>query len=834
NASRDGEFIATFVILKQIGGTKSVLVKGKTSQKSKFDKFTIKPQITAFSPTIGDIGQKVTLQGDGYSANSQLTVRFGDSETSLTNLPESVQSAADGAFSFEFSIPIGPYIVTPDADKRINSFIRINDAANLTTGTVAFVKINMQTASLEMQPTQANNGERVTLTGLAVTDNGAPLANTNLGFLLVQLPSGAENTVTVQDYQLKIEIDENNVPVGRVETNNSIKTDAIGRIKASFLVPTIAGGKATLRFTSVGNLQTEFDIVPKIVVPITGVRPGDSVAIIGLGYKANDIISARIAGGAVLRTTPMTVKTDASGTFNAAFVVPEDLPGGTFKIVVTDSANSDPDSIPTIQAGLAILGSIDQPSADSQFKPGEPITLIGKGLGANETLSVTIGGISMSFEDEVKSTATGNFELTITTPPLAQGKQILRVDGQKNAAETEIVVVPGDLVVNPSEGSVGTAILVGGEGYPAYAPVQVDLGFSEDVTYSNVDANGNISAKYLIKKPLLPGDKTLSIQVGGKTYFRPFAYVLDNIGPAILSASHDGGNSVITGASIGKIVTIKVIQRDTFDIATRGTYRIGGDTINPPLGEGELYNNGLHNDEQANDTTWAFKYQITSDQITKAEGLATAVPITVTLFDSNGNKTETTTSTPIQIDTEAEILSVTSSVLQASDGKTKIIRETGTLNIGDTFKILVVSEANAIGTFQILGITEKLPLSRGNFETQYVGEYMIRGGDRGVNAAISIEMTDVNGNVTSREAKAVITVESSFFHRVIVSPLELQSGDRFTVEYTTNIQSKPMLFISDSVQDVPSYEPEWSELSLINISEIEPAKDEIERFGTDQ
>ena len=835
NASGEGEFVATFVILKQIGGTKSILVKGKTSQKSKTDRFTIKPQITAFSPTIGDIGQKVTLQGDGYSANSQLTVRFGDSETSLMTLRNlSVQSTSDGSFSFEFSIPIGPYIVTPDADKRINSFIRINDVANLTTGTVQFVKINMQTASLEMQPAQANNGERATITGLAVTDNGAPLANTNLGFLLIQLPNGTENTVTAQDYQLKIETDENNVPVGRVETNNSIKTDAIGRIKASFLIPTIAGGQAKLRFTSVENLQAELDIVPKVVTPVTGVKPGDAVSIIGLGYKANDIISARIAGGAILRTTPMTIKTDASGTFNAAFVVPENLPGGAFKIIVTDSTNSDPNTIPTIQSELTILGSIDQPTANSQFKPGEPITLIGKGLGANETLSVTIGGISISFEDEVKSTTTGNFELTITTPPLAQGKQIIRVDGQKNAAETEIAVVSGDLTITPSEGSVGTAILVTGAGYPAYASVQVDLGFSEDITYSNADANGNINAKYLIKKPLLPGDKTLSIQVGGKTYFRPFAYVLDNVGPAILSASHDGGSSVITGTSIGKFVTIKVIQRDNFDIAARGTYRIGGDTITPPLAEGELYNNGLQNDEQANDTTWGFKYQITSDQITKAEALATAVPITVTLFDSNGNKTETTTSTPIQIDTEAEILSVTASVLQASDGKTKIIRENRALNIGDTFKILVVSEANAIGTFQIKGITEPLPLSRGNFETQYVGEYMIRGGDRGINAEIKIEMTDENGNVTSRAAKATITIETSFFSAFRISPLELQSGDRFTVEYTTNIQSKPMLFISDSVQNTPSYEPKWSELSLMNISEIEPARDEIELFGSHQ
>ena len=85
-------------------------------------------------------------------------------------------------------------------------------------------------------------------------------------------------------------------------------------------------------------------------------------------------------------------------------------------------------------------------------------------------------------------------------------------------------------------------------------------------------------------------------------------------------------------------------------------------------------------------------------------------------------------------------------------------------------------------------------------------------------------MTDVNGNVTLREAKANITIETAaIFHSVIVSPLELQSGDRFTIEYTTNIQSRPMLFISDSVQDEPSYEPKWSELSLINISEIEPA-----------
>ena len=132
------------MIDKQVGGTQNIKAVGRTPSKTKIVAFKITPKITTFSPSVADIGQQVALQGNGFTANSNLRVLFGDSENSLTILKGMVATTSpNGTFSISVAIPIGPYSSEPDADKRIATFIRISDATGLSTGTEPFVRVNM-------------------------------------------------------------------------------------------------------------------------------------------------------------------------------------------------------------------------------------------------------------------------------------------------------------------------------------------------------------------------------------------------------------------------------------------------------------------------------------------------------------------------------------------------------------------------------------------------------------------------------------------------------------------------------------------------------------------
>ena len=132
------------MIDKQVGGTQNIKAVGRTSNKTKITAFKITPKITTFSPSVADIGQPVVLQGNGFTANSNLRVLFGDSENSQAPLKSVVATPSPkGTFSISVVIPVGPYSNQPDADKRITTFIRISDATGLSTGIEPFVRVNM-------------------------------------------------------------------------------------------------------------------------------------------------------------------------------------------------------------------------------------------------------------------------------------------------------------------------------------------------------------------------------------------------------------------------------------------------------------------------------------------------------------------------------------------------------------------------------------------------------------------------------------------------------------------------------------------------------------------
>ncbi|MBF75800.1 hypothetical protein CMK20_16670, partial [Candidatus Poribacteria bacterium] len=745
------------------------------------------------------------LQGNGFNASSNLRVLFGDSENSLTNLTNVIAvTRSNGTFSIGLPIPIGPYTSQPDANSRFSTFIRISDSTGLSTGTEPFVGVNMQSASLLTQPERITANAKLTIAGLAVSENGAPLANANLGFLTLRQPNGTETTVSSQINGLTI-VDQ----IGSLQSDNSVLSDSAGRVKVSFIVPSVDGGTAEVKFTAVQELKADFEILPKLQLSVDGAKPGETITVVGSSYRSEDVISVSL-DGTKIDTTPSIIKTDKRGSFEAEFVIPLELPGGSVTIVATDSGVTDAKQTPTIASQLTILGILDTPVEGAQFRPGDTINVTGKGLNANETAVISIGGVIIT--DQVFTTeANGSYDFSLTMPSLSGGAHKIRVSASTNVAEGGISITSTPITISPTEGSVGTKIDIQGSGYQANAPISVSIGFVEDVTFGNVSATGEVAMEYIISRPQSPGEKTLTINIGDEKFYKGFNYQLDAEGPAILKATHDGGTGVIS--KVGQVVIIKAIQRDDFDIAKRGTYKIGDPSVSESIDSGDLYNDGTHQDEGANDAVWAIPYQVPAGVTTKVDGLPSSVPVQLTLFDALGNATTQETDIPIQIDTVAEI-------------KKLNVSGTGKYKVGDKLTITVVGEENCSGTFQIAGVTGKEPLVQGMFANQYRASYTFRGGDRALNAKLIIELTDSYGNVTTQNAEKTITIEEVLQLNRVSLPTRLHGGDRFSVEFFSSSEVTPSLSISDELLENPvnpeEIEYNWKPITLLQYRALEP------------
>ena len=271
--------------------------------------------------------------------------------------------------------------------------------------------------------------------------------------------------------------------------------------------------------------------------------------------------------------------------------------------------------------------------------------------------------------------------------------------------------------------------------------------------------------------------------------------------------THDGPVEVITAP--GPTINVLVVQRDSFDIATSGSFRIG-DIIN-----GTLHNDGEHNDGAANDTVWGGQYTTKDGDVTKADGIAGPVPITAILLDAAGNEGTLDSVTTVNIDTVAEIFTIS-------------IGPGDPFAVGETISITVVSEFNATGTFQIEGVTEKIPLIQGNFPNQYTGEYTMQEGDSATGAKVIVDMTDTFGHTASQTANQTITIDTTIMlNRVVLTaptPVEtgevpaLQSGDSFDLKFTadTGIVATVAILSDDLFQSMPI------DLTVLEIIEPQP------------
>ena len=255
----------------------------KTSKKPQLE-FEVVPFIIQLNATSGTVGSKVNVTGQGFSANSLISLTLNGTEiaTAATNI--------NGTFNKIITIPnvsTGYYLIAAE------------DNANQQYSCEFTIR-----PSITVDQTEG-------IAGTVVSANGTGWAASTA---------------------FSLHLSPNTLGVKVVESI----TDENGSFTITFVIPQIEADEYYLDLSYDGiNFQT-YSFVMFTVLPQITLTPdsGFATTIQGSGFQANLDITIKCNNETVI-TMPTAIKTDANGNFTAMFTLPNST-AATYLITATD------------------------------------------------------------------------------------------------------------------------------------------------------------------------------------------------------------------------------------------------------------------------------------------------------------------------------------------------------------------------------------------------------------------------------------------------------------------------------------------------------------------
>ncbi|MFC1955880.1 IPT/TIG domain-containing protein [Chloroflexota bacterium] len=192
---REGFFCSGIVIPFSDAGAHPIVVD--IHDKTKED-FIVKPKL-AFAPNTGEIGDELTVSGDGFGRNKELTVYIND--LPMSPISERAETSDHGSFdSLKFKLP---------AQAAGTYKIKVRDSAgNSVTPTADFVLAN----TVSMKPLDGNVGTTITISGAGLApgstvivkyddeETGKTIVNFDAGFSMdfgAPASGGGDHVITI-------------------------------------------------------------------------------------------------------------------------------------------------------------------------------------------------------------------------------------------------------------------------------------------------------------------------------------------------------------------------------------------------------------------------------------------------------------------------------------------------------------------------------------------------------------------------------------------------------------------------------------------------------------
>lgn len=496
-------------------------------------------------PSAGPIGAVVTVNGTGFNAGAYY-IFFNTVNVTAGG----VAVGADGVLIATFTVPTGfsplpgynVYPVTVQTSSIYNaSTIVATETFTVTTEPV--VSINPATEFV---------AKTVTVSGTGYTYN----SNITIYFDALQVGSAQSN--------------------------------ASGTFSGAVItVPESTYGIHTIKATDAGgNYDTiTFNTKQSMTINPTTGMVGGTVNVRGTGFRANREMSVTYKGIPVT-TTPATLTTNTSGSFNATFIVPSGGSGAS-TVEVSDGAYT---------ASASFTTSITMSTNQTTGPVGTSVTVTGKGFQPNVAVSVTWDGAAVA---NAPTDNTGSFSYQLAVPPSASGTHQIGVNDGAGNVKSANFAVTSTATFSGSSGTGGSKVTVSGTGFAASSNLTITFD-GKSISNASTDATGTFSKEFAVPA-MAKGTYKMEISDGVNKKSADYTVITSfdinkttgNIGTEV-TASGTGFNGAVT------------IKYDTATVATTTAATGTGDfsvTFKVPVSVGGAHTitgtDGINNIQKA-------------------------------------------------------------------------------------------------------------------------------------------------------------------------------------------------------------------------------------------
>jgi hypothetical protein len=424
------------------------------------------------SPTIGKVGDSITVVGSSFGAGATATLYF-DNVSQGT-----VLIGIDGSFTTNIDIPASTTGVHT---------IGVED----TAGRSATANVSVE-AEMTMTPLTGIGGDGVSVSGT--------------GF-------GASKDITIMYGDTA------------VTPATTITTNANGSFSGSFDVPAIPGGSYTVTVSDgTSDLTINFTVEAGATISPTSGEMGDAVQVSGHGFGANKTITILYGNAVIQPTAPIT--TNPTGSFSGSFDVPA-IPGGTATLTISDG---------TIDVSVSLTVRANINLNPTSGEAGDGVAIAGYGFGANRPITILFNNTPVTPLAPIMTNASGLFSAAqFYVPASPGGTAIITINDGTTTVNASFTVETGDISISPktsnvSPGHIGTEITISGDGYAAGAPIEVT--YDGAVLATNPDetgSNGSFTAIFEIPRSVA-GEHTIAVSING-VEAEQFTFIMESTAP---------------------------------------------------------------------------------------------------------------------------------------------------------------------------------------------------------------------------------------------------------------------------------------------------------------
>ncbi|MDI6781923.1 MAG: hypothetical protein QME49_07480, partial [bacterium] len=452
----NGAYSASFVITSQTAGTTTIRANGSGINKSNqitMNTFWISSHITGVTPTSGPVGTMVTVTGDGYSGMESVKISFG-----INPLIATVTASSYGTFSTVWMV-----------DTQIIGTTTITAAGVLSSDDDIFV---IKTGIATITPSSGTVGKLVTITGGGY--------------------SAGESV---------------NIGLGQNASINTCVANDKGWIQGTFTVDEQHWGNKEVKATGMNSLSygvINFLVTQHLVsVDPTEGTVGRIITVYGNGWTPGTIT---LHFGETLAINRGTANNN--GSFSITFTV-NTQKYGTTTVEARDCVNHLDTAVVGIRSHIVTVS----PTIGSV---GTRVTVTGDGYGASEAIRILLGNNSTI--TTTTASRNGSWTTSFIVDTQSCGTVSLAAFGKQDEAghvDDDCFRIRGEItLVSPAQGTVGTLILVTGNGYGANEGINIGLGLNGAITGTSALENGVFSAVFTIDTQIF-GTKTLTVSGTG-------------------------------------------------------------------------------------------------------------------------------------------------------------------------------------------------------------------------------------------------------------------------------------------------------------------------------